>query len=68
MEQLQLVPGVSYIPDGFDSDSDSDSDDESNDEYELDLETIDRFLELDTTPEHVQLLNKLITQKELSSE
>ena len=68
MEELQLVPEVPYTPDGFDSDSDSDSDDESNDEYELDLETIDRFLELDTTPEHVQLLNKLITQKELSSE
>ena len=68
MEELQLVPEVPCTPDGSDSDSDSDSVVDSDDEYELDLETIDRFLELDTTPEHVQLLNKLITQKELSSE
>ena len=68
MEELQLVPEVPYTPDGSDSDSDSDSVVDSDDEYELDLETIDRFLELDTTPEHVQFINRLITQKELSSE
>ena len=66
MEQLQLVPEDPYFPDGLDSDSDSD--DSSDDEYELDLATIDEFSELHTEPEHVQLIMKLLTEKELASE
>ena len=66
MEQLQLVPEDPYFPDGLDSDSDSD--DSSDDEYELDLATISQFSELHTEPEHVQLIMKLLTEKELASE
>ena len=66
MEQLQLVPEDPHFLDGLDSDSDSD--DLSDDEYELDLATIDEFSELHTEPEHVQLIMKLLTQKELASE
>ena len=66
MEQLQLVPEDPYFPDGLDSESDSD--DSSDDEYELDLATIDKFSELHTEPEHVQLVMKLLTEKELASE
>ena len=66
MEQLQLVPEDPHFLDGVDSDSDSD--DLSDDEYELDLATIDEFSELHTEPEHVQLIMKLLTQKELASE
>jgi hypothetical protein len=66
MEQLQLVPEDPYFPDGLDSDSDDD--DSSDDEYELDLATINEFLQLDTEPEHVQLIMKLLTEKELASE
>lgn len=66
MEQLQLVPEDPYFPDGLDSDSDSD--DSSDDEYELDLATINEFSELHAEPEHVQLIMKLLTEKELTSE
>ena len=66
MEQLQLVPEDPHFLDGVDSDSDLD--DLSDDEYELDLATIDEFSELHTEPEHVQLIMKLLTQKELASE
>ena len=66
MEQLQLVSEDPYFPDGLDSDSDSD--DSSDDEYELDLATISQFSELHTEPEHVQLIMKLLTEKELASE
>ena len=66
MEQLQLVPEDPYFHDGLDSDSDSD--DSSDDEYELDLATINEFSELHTEPEHVQLIMKLLTEKELASE
>ena len=60
-----LVPEDSYLPDGLDSESD---DEDSDDEYELDMATIDKFLELDAEPEHIQLINKLLTEKELASE
>jgi len=63
MEQLQLVPEDPYFPD-----SDSDSDDCSDDEYELDLATINEFSELHAEPEHVQLIMKLLTERELASE
>ena len=66
MEQLQLMPEDPYFPDGLDSESDSD--DSSDDEYELDLATIEEFSELHTEPEHVQLIMKLLTEKELASE
>ena len=66
MEQLQLVPEDPHFHDSVDSDSDSD--DLSDDEYELDLAAIDEFSELHTEPEHVQLIMKLLTQKELASE
>ena len=66
MEQLQLVPEDPYFHDGWDSDSGSD--DSSDDEYELDLATIDEFSELHAEPEHVQLIMKLLTEKELASE
>ena len=64
MEQLQVVPEHSYFPDGLDSDSDSD--DSSDDEYELDLATISEFPQLHTEPEHVQLIMKLLTERELA--
>ena len=60
-----LVPEDPYLPDGLDSESD---DEDSDDEYELDMATIDKFLELDAEPEHIQLINKLLTEKELASE
>ena len=66
MEQLQAVPEHPYFPDGLDSDSDSD--DSSDDEYELDLATISEFSELHTEPGHVQLIMKLLTERELASE
>ena len=66
MEQLQLVPGDPYFLDGLDSDSSSD--DSSDDDYELDLATIDEFSELHAEPEHVQLIMKLLTERELASE
>ena len=66
MEQLQLVPEHPYFTDGLDSDSDSD--DSSGDEYELDLATISEFSELHTEPEHVQLIMKLLTERELAAE
>ena len=34
---------------------------------ELDLATIDNFSELHTEPEHVELIMKLLTEKELAS-
>ena len=64
MEQLQVVPEHSYFPGGLDSDSDSD--DSSDDEYELDLATISEFPQLHTEPEHVQLIMKLLTERELA--
>ena len=66
MEQLQLVPEDPYFHDDWDSDSGSD--DSSDDEYELDLDTIDEFSELHAEPEHVQLIMKLLTEKELAAE
>ena len=66
MERLQLVPEDPYFHDGLDSDSGSD--DSSDDEYELDLATIAKFSELHTEPEHVELIMKLLTEKELASE
>ena len=66
MEQLQLVPEDPYFHDDWDSDSGSG--DSSDDEYELDLATIDEFSELHAEPEHVQLIMKLLTEKELAAE
>ena len=66
MEQLQVVPEHPYFPDSLDSDSDSD--DSSDDEYKLDLATISEFSELHTEPGHVQLIMKLLTERELASE
>ena len=63
MEQLQLVPPTDpacYLADGSDSESQGDSDDE----YELDLETIEKFSELESCPDHAQFITKLLIEKE----
>ena len=63
MEQLQLVPPTDpacYLADGSDSDSGGDSDEE----YELDLETIEKFSELESCPDHAQFITKLLIEKE----
>ena len=63
MEQLQLLPAVDsscYCAD----DSDSESDYDSDDEYKLDVETIEKFSELESSPKHTQLITKLLVEKE----
>ena len=63
MEQLQLLPTIDpscYYTD----DSDSESDYDSDDEYELDFGTIEKFSELESSPEHAQLITKLLVEKE----
>ena len=64
MEQLQLVPPANdpnaYLAD----ESDSESDSQSDDEYQLDLETIENFSELESSPDHAQLITKLLMEKE----
>lgn len=49
------MPEVPYFPHGLDAD-DEDSDDES----EFDFATIDEFLQLHNSPDHAQLLIKLL--------
>ena len=58
MEQLQLVP-----PASFTDESDFEFDDDSDEEYELDLETIKTFSELESSPDHAQLINKILNAK-----
>ena len=64
MEQPQLEPPsddpASYLADV----SDSQSYDGSDEEYELDLETIEQFSELESSPEHAQLITKLLIEQE----
>ena len=64
MEQLQIVPPAddpnAYLAD----ESDSESDGQSDDEYQLDLETIEKFSELESSPDHAQLITKLLMEKE----
>lgn len=59
MEQLQLAP-----PASFTDESDFESDDDSDEEYELDLDTIKKFSELESSPDHAQLINKILMEKE----
>ena len=66
MEKLQLVPASTdpYLADVSDSDEDDDSDDDSDDEVELDLQTIEKFSQLEASPEHAQQIMNLLAQKE----
>ena len=66
MEKLQLVPGSTdpYLADVSDSDEDDDSDDDSDDEVELDLQTIEKFSQLEASPEHAQHIMNLLAEKE----
>lgn len=66
MEKLQLVPASTdpYLADVSDSDDDDDSDDDSDDEVELDLQTIEKFSQLEASPEHAQQIMNLLAQKE----
>ena len=66
MEKLQLVPASTdpYLADVSDSDEDDDSDDDSYDEVELDLQTIEKFSQLEASPEHAQQIMNLLAQKE----
>ena len=64
MEQLQLVPPsddpAAYLADV----SGSECYDGSDEEYELELETIEKFSELESDPEHAQLITKLLIERE----
>ena len=62
MEQLQLVPSAD--PACLADVSDSESDDDSDEEYELDLETIEKFSELESSSDHAQLITRLLMEKE----
>ena len=59
MEQLQLVPTTDYVD--F---SDSESEEDSDEEFELDLETIEKFSQLEKSAEHDQFITKLLAEKE----
>jgi len=61
-EQLQLVPSTdaAYL----DTVSDSESEFDSDDEFELDLETIEKFSYLESSPDHARLITKIMTEKE----
>ena len=61
-EQLQLVP-LGHA-DYLDSVSDSESEVESDDEFELDLETIEKFSYLESSPDHARLITKIMNEKE----
>ena len=78
VEQILLVPPTdpAYYLDG-DCDSDlrdddddddenskSDFEDDSEDEFELDLETIEKFSDLESSPDHTQLITKIMMEKE----
>ena len=77
VEQLQLVPPTDpayYLDEDCDSDlrddddddenSESDFEDDSEDEFELDLETIEKFSDLESSPDHTQLITKIMMEKE----
>ena len=61
-EQLHLVPSIdaAYLDTVFDSESEFDSDDE----FELDLETIEKFSYLESSPDHARLITKIMNEKE----
>lgn len=61
-EQLQLVPSIdaTYL----DTVSDSESEFDSDDEFELDLETIEKFSYLESSPDHARLITKIMNEKE----
>lgn len=78
VEQIQLVPPTDpayYLDEDCDSDqrdddddddenSESDFEDDSEDEFELDLETIEKFSDLESSPDHAQLITKIMMEKE----
>lgn len=64
MEQLQIVPPADDLNAYLADESDSESDGQSDDEYQLDLETIEKFSELESSPDHAQLITKLLMEKE----
>ena len=78
VEQTQLVPPTDpayYLDGDCDSDltdddddddenSESDFEDDSEDEFELDLETIEKFSDLESSPDHAQLIAKIMMEKE----
>ena len=80
MEQMQLVAptDLAYYLDGDcdsdprddddddddDENSDSDFEDDSDDEFELDLETIEKFSDLESSPDHTRLITKIMMEKE----
>ena len=78
VEQIQLVAPTDpayYLDGDCDSDlrdddddddenSESDFEDDSEDEFELDLETIEKFSDLESSPDHAQLITKIMMEKE----
>lgn len=78
VEQIQLVTPTDpayYLDGDCDSDqrdddddddenSESDFEDDSEDEFELDLETIEKFSDLKSSPDHTQLITKIMMEKE----
>ena len=64
MEQLQLVPPSDNPSSYLANVSDSECYDGSDEEYELELETIEKFSELESDPEHAQLITKLLIERE----
>lgn len=63
-EHLQLVPSTDAAYLDTVSDSDSGSEFDSDDEYELDLETIEKFSYLESSPDHARLIAKIMNEKE----
>ena len=76
-EQIQLVPPTDpayYLEgdcdshprddDDDDENSESDFEDDSDEEFELDLETIEKFSDLESSPDHAQLITKIMMEKE----
>ena len=61
-EQLQLVPSINAAH--LDTVSDSESEFDSDDEFELDLETIEKFSYLESSPDHARLITKIMNEKE----
>ena len=78
VDQIQLVAPTDpayYLDEDCDSDlrdddddddenSESDFEDDSEDEFELDLETIEKFSDLESSPDHAQLITKIMMEKE----
>ena len=50
--------------DDDDENSDSDFEDDSDDEFELDLETIEKFSDLESSPDHTRLITEIMMEKE----